>query len=118
MMSKRMLTESYHNAWIKRDLDLALSFLTPNLSLKSPIDEFSGFELFKKRCWPLGEGLKEFVIRDFVENGDLVFFTYDAVGSAGRFRCAEVFRFLGDKISAIDIYWGTIPTQIPERGRI
>jgi len=109
MQNKRKIIESYHKAWIKRDLRETLSFLMPDLYLKSPIDEFSGLDLFEQRCWPLGEALKGFIIRDFMESEDKAFFTYDAIAGVGNFRCAEVFTFAGSKISAIDIYWGTIP---------
>src|SRR5262249_3749809 len=109
MRTKRQLIEAYYRAWVKRDWDAATSFFATDFHLRSPIDDFRGIEKFRERCWPLGEGLREINLRDFYETDDAAFFSYEARTDKMAFRAAEIFKFQGEKIVSIDIYWGVLP---------
>jgi ketosteroid isomerase-like protein len=92
--------ESGDRSMIERHLAEGFTFSAPP---DVGIDRATYFE----RCWPNAETTEAFEYERLVEAGDEVFVTYEATKTDGRrFRNTEIFTFDGDKVSAVEVYFG------------
>jgi ketosteroid isomerase-like protein len=73
----------------------------------SPYDDGIDQAAYFERCWPGNARIKLNVIERIFEQGDEAFVTYKCSTHDGtEFRNTEFFRFTGDKICSIDVYFG------------
>ena len=60
-----------------------------------------------ERCWPGSETTARFEFERLFEYEDEVVVTYEATRTNGqRFRNTEIHRFDGDKVAAVEVYFG------------
>ncbi len=105
----RSLIESFYQAWVRRDWDEVQRSLTPEFRFRSPVDDFTGIDTYRTKCWPTGDGSRKFVVDQYMEQGDSAFLLYTWESDRGTIRAAEHITFSGGKISAIDCFWGFLP---------
>jgi len=82
---------------------------TGDFTFTSPYDDEIDKAAYFERCWPASVSgwLKEQVIERVFVQDDEAFVTYQCITTDGkRFRNTEFFRFEGDRIKRIDVYFG------------
>src|SRR3954463_7390888 len=78
-----------------------------DFSFTSPYDDGIDKSGYFERCWPGNERIKLNVIERIFEKADEAFVTYKCTTHDGtEFRNTEFFRFDGDKIRSIEVYFG------------
>ena len=82
---------------------------TDDFRFTSPYDDKIDKATYFERCWPasISGWLKTQSIERIFVQGDEAFVTYQCVAKDGKsFRNTEFFRFDGDRIRSIDVYFG------------
>jgi len=113
-MSHSDVLRAYFSAWESKDRPALETLLTDGFTFTSPNDDdhISKARYFEK-CWPGSCTIQRFLILDLIENGDEAFIRYECELTDGkRFRNTEYFRFEGDKIREVDVYFGRDVTAI------
>ncbi|NLS02759.1 nuclear transport factor 2 family protein [Rhizobium sp. P32RR-XVIII] len=94
-------------AYIDRRKDLVGAMLTEDFTFSSPRDDYIDRATYFERCWPNEPQLKAFDIEFLAVQGDEAVVRYRAVLQDGKsFRNIESFRFAGDRIRSVDVYFG------------
>jgi ketosteroid isomerase-like protein len=90
------------------DRSLIEPLLADDFTFSSPPDVGIGLDRYWERCWPAAETTKSFAFRRLTEVGDdEVLVTYEAERHDGsRFRNTEIFRFDGDRVKSVEVYFG------------
>jgi hypothetical protein len=99
-MSRRLeLTRACYAAYESGDRQVVEDLLADDVG----IDRETYFE----RCWPNSGTIRAYAFERLHEIGDEVFVTYEAERADGsRFRNTEVLTFAGDKLRAVEVYFG------------
>jgi ketosteroid isomerase-like protein len=80
--------------------------LTDDFRFTSPYDDALDKATYFERCWDTGWIEQQDIEKIFVE-GDEAFVTYGCVARGGKsFRNTEFFRFEGDRVKSIEVYFG------------
>src|SRR5882757_2491862 len=80
---------------------------TEDFTFTSPYDDRIDKASYFERCWRVSDWIERQALEKIFVEGDEAFVTYEVVAKDGkRFRNTEFFRFDGDKISSIDVYFG------------
>ncbi len=96
-----------YTAFTTADRDLIERLLAEELTFSAPPDVGIDRAAYFERCWPGAGGTRRFDYVRLVEIGDEVLVTYEATRTDGsRFRNTEIFGFDGDRIAAIEVYFG------------
>ena len=96
-----------YTAFTTADRDLIERLLAEELTFSAPPDVGIDRAEYFERCWPGAGGTRRFDYVRLVEIGDEVLVTYEATRTDGsRFRNTEIFGFDGDRIAAIEVYFG------------
>lgn len=94
-------------AYKAMDKDAAQATLTDDFTFTSPYDDGIDKAAYFERCWPNSLLIRENVLERIVEQGDEAFVTYKCIAADGKqFRNTEFFRFDGDRIRSVDVYFG------------
>jgi SnoaL-like domain len=72
----RSLLEGFYQAWVRRAWDEVQRFLTADFRFRSAVDDFTGIETHRTKCWPNGEGSRRLVVDQYMEQGDCAFLLY------------------------------------------
>jgi ketosteroid isomerase-like protein len=103
-------TETAHalyRAFAAGERAVAEAALAPGLTFHSPPDPELDRDGYFERCWPGAGNRNEFEFVRTIEAGDEVVVTYEATRPDGsRFRNTEVLTFAGEKIAAVEVYFG------------
>ena len=80
---------------------------TEDFRFTSPYDDRIDKATYFERCWRVSDWIERQQLEKIVVEGDEAFVSYEVVTKEGkRFRNTEFFRFDGDKIRSIDVYFG------------
>jgi ketosteroid isomerase-like protein len=80
--------------------------LADDFRFTSPYDDALDKATYFERCWDTGWIEQQDIDKIFVE-GDEAFVTYQCVARGGKsFRDTEFFRFEGDRVKSIEVYFG------------
>ena len=102
----QMLRDLYA-AYIDQRKDIVGTMLTEDFTFSSPRDDHINRATYFERCWPNEPLLKAFDIEFLSVEGDQGVVRYRAETTDGKaFRNMESFRFAGDKIASVDVYFG------------
>jgi hypothetical protein len=108
-MTKQEMVRKYYAGWEKKDWKTTASLLANGFTFTSPNgDDHIDLHAFHAKCW-LGqvEFIDHFELEDFADAGHQAFVRYLCRTSKGTsFRNVEVFQFSGEKIDAIECYFG------------
>lgn len=78
-----------------------------DLTFSSPVDPLLDRAGYFARCWPGAGRGQAFTFVRLIESGDQVVVTYEMTKDAGgKARNTEVFTFSGDKVRAVEVYFG------------
>ena len=83
------------------------SSFTEDFRFTSPYDDAIDKATYFDRCWRVSDWIERQQLEKIFVEGDEAFVTYEVVSKDGkRFRNTEFFRFDGDRIKGIDVYFG------------
>ena len=103
---KSLVRESYR-AYQAEDREAVEQLFAADFTFSSPADVGLDRDGYFERCWPNDGRLARFDLVRLVESGAEVIATYEATRTDGtRFRNTEIHRFVGDRIVAVEVYFG------------
>jgi ketosteroid isomerase-like protein len=104
------LVRKYYAAYESRDRKVVEGLLTKDFSFTSPYDDHIDRATYFKKCWPNSENIRAFHIETMFENDTEAMVHYELEPKSGAaFRNTEHFRFEGDKIKEIEVFFGSLP---------
>ena len=105
--TKAAIIRTLFAAYRANDRNSVEQSFTDDFTFTSPYDDELDKATYFARCWrDTGWIARQDLEKIFVE-GDEAFVTYRCMAKGGKsFRNTEFFRFEGDKISSIDVYFG------------
>jgi ketosteroid isomerase-like protein len=94
-------------AYLFNDREVVEDALAGDFRFTSPYDDEIDKATYFARCWRGSDWIERHELEKVVVDGDEAFVTYRCVAKGGRsFRNTECFRFAGDRIKRIDVYFG------------
>lgn len=99
--------------FITRDRKALEELLTDDFTFHSPHDPQIGKSTYFEKCWPNGDNFRAFAIEKLFVKGNEAFVCYECEMNAGsKFRNTEYVRVKGDKIDRVEVYYGSLPTEV------
>jgi ketosteroid isomerase-like protein len=94
-------------AYIANNRKAVEDSFTEDFTFTSPYDDAIDKTTYFERCWRVSDWIERQQLEKIFVEGDEAFVTYEVVTRDGkRFRNTEFFRFDGDKIGSINVYFG------------
>lgn len=95
------------DAYRTKQRELLDDMFTDDFTFTSPYDDGIDKATYFERCWPNSVLIKENVIEKLFVEGDEAFVQYRCLAANGHeFRNTEFFKFSGDRIRSVDVYFG------------
>jgi ketosteroid isomerase-like protein len=96
-----------YGAFASGDRSVIERALSDDLVFSSPADIGIDRAAYFERCWPNAKSISSYELKRLHEFGDEVLVTYEATRTDGtRFRNTEILTFDGDRIAAVEVYFG------------
>jgi ketosteroid isomerase-like protein len=94
-------------AYLSNDRKAVENSFTEDFRFTSPYDDEIDKATYFARCWRVSDWIERQQLEKIFVEGDEAFVTYEVVTKDGkRFRNTEFFRFDGERIRSIDVYFG------------
>ena len=94
-------------AYLSNDRKAVEDALADDFRFTSPYDDEIDKATYFVRCWRNADWIEQHELERIFVEGDEAFVTYKCVAKGGRkFRNTEFFRFEGERIKRIDVYFG------------
>jgi ketosteroid isomerase-like protein len=94
-------------AYMSNDCASVEKSFTDDFTFTSPYDDRIDKATYFERCWRVSDWIERQELEKIFVEGDEAFVTYEVMARDGkRFRNTKFFRFAGDKIRSIDVYFG------------
>jgi ketosteroid isomerase-like protein len=107
LRSRSDIIRSCFAAYGTKDRQVLEDLLSEDFRFTSPYDDRIDKTTYFERCWPNSDLIKSHIIERIFENGDEAFVLYQCLTHEGNaFRNTEHFRFDGDRVREIDVYFG------------
>jgi hypothetical protein len=104
---KRDLVRAVFAAYLANDRKAVEDYFTDDFRFTSPYDDALDKATYFARCWRSPDWIERQDIEKIFVEGDEAFVTYRCVARGGKsFRNTEFFRFEGDRVKSIDVYFG------------
>jgi ketosteroid isomerase-like protein len=101
------LVRAVFAAYLANDRKAVEDYFTDDFRFTSPYDDGIDKANYFERCWQSPDWIEQQHIEKIFVEGDEAFVTYRCVARDGRsFRNTEFFRFEGDRVKSIDVYFG------------
>lgn len=109
-----------YQAYVDKDRAAIEAVIADDFHFTSPLDNRVDRRTYFERCWPNSETISDFRFVHLVEDGDVVFVTYEGTANTvRRFRNTEVLTVRDGKIVEAEVYFGwNIPHEAPVGGFI
>jgi hypothetical protein len=105
--SKSAIIRDMYAGYLSKDRGVVERLLTDGFRFTSPYDDAIDKDAYFRKCWPNSERMGAFDIEKILEQGAEAFITYKIRNHDGKeFSNTEFFRFDGDKVRSIDVYFG------------
>ncbi|GGD77274.1 MULTISPECIES: nuclear transport factor 2 family protein [Rhizobium] len=105
--SREQTVRHLYAAYLDDRKDMVGAILTEDFTFSSPRDDHIDRATYFERCWPKEPVFRDFHIEFLAIDGDEAVVRYRAEKlDGGSFRNIESFRFRGDKIASVDVYFG------------
>jgi hypothetical protein len=93
--------------YMANDRNAVEDALTEDFRFTSPYDDAIDKATYFARCWRDTGWIERHELEKIFVEGDEAYVTYRCVAKGGKsFRNTEFFRFAGDKVRRIDVYFG------------
>jgi ketosteroid isomerase-like protein len=94
-------------AYMANDRKAVEDALADDFRFTSPYDDEIDKATYFVHCWRDTDWIERHELEKIFVEGDEAFVTYKCIAKGGRnFRNTEFFRFEGDKVKRIDVYFG------------
>jgi ketosteroid isomerase-like protein len=94
-------------AYLTNDRKAVEDAFTGDFRFSSPYDDEIDKATYFARCWRVADWIERHELEKILVDGDEAFVTYKCLTKSGKqFRNTEFFRFAGDKINRIEVYFG------------
>jgi hypothetical protein len=94
-------------AYLTNDRKAVEDAFTGDFRFSSPYDDEIDKATYFARCWRVADWIDRHELEKILVEGEEAFVTYKCLTKSGKqFRNTEFFRFGGDKIKRIDVYFG------------
>jgi ketosteroid isomerase-like protein len=94
-------------AYLTNDRKAVEDAFADDFRFTSPYDDEIDKATYFARCWRVADWIERHELKKILVEGDEAFVTYKCLAKSGKqFRNTEFFRFEGDKIKRIDVYFG------------
>jgi ketosteroid isomerase-like protein len=94
-------------AYMSNDRAAVADTFTADFRFTSPYDDAIDKATYFERCWRVSDWIERQQLEKIFVEGEEAFATYEVVTKDGkRFRNTEFYRFEGERISSIDVYFG------------
>ena len=104
------LVRKYYAAYESKDRKVVEALLSDDFRFTSPYDDHIDRATYFNKCWPGSEDIRAFHIETLFDNGSEAMVHYELEQKAGDpFRNTERFRFDGNKIKEIEVFFGSLP---------
>jgi ketosteroid isomerase-like protein len=105
--SKSDLIRALFAAYMANDRKSVDDRFTDDFRFTSPYDDAIDKATYFERCWRVSDWIERQELERIVVDGEVAFVTYRVAAQDGRsFRNTEFFRFEGERIKSIDVYFG------------
>ena len=105
--SKADMVRAIFVAYLANDRAFVEDAFTDDFRFCSPFDDSIDKSTYFARCWKDAGWIARHELETIIDEGDAAFVTYRCVARDGRsFRNTEFFRFAGDKVKRIEVYFG------------
>ena len=105
--NKAEIVRKLFDAYRARQRSVIEELLADDFTFTSPYDDAIDKKTYFERCWPNHDRIREHDIERIFEQGEAAFVTYRMVTKKGdEFRNTEFFRFAGDRLKSVDVYFG------------
>jgi ketosteroid isomerase-like protein len=107
MLDRSEIIRALFAAYRAGDRKAVEDALAEDFRFTSPYDDEIDKTTYFERCWRNSDWIERHDLEKLAVIGDEAFVTYRCVAKGGRsFRNTEFFRFEGDRIKRIDVYFG------------
>jgi ketosteroid isomerase-like protein len=90
--------------------------LTDDFTFTSPYDDHIDRAAYFERCWPNAGTFERFELQQITVDGDSCFVMYTGERKHGnKFHNTERFDLVGDRIRAVEVFFGLPPSTRPDR---
>ena len=104
---KAKIIRALFAAYLANDRGAVEDSFTDDFRFTSPYDDEIDKPTYFARCWRVTDWIERHEIERILVEGDQAFVTYRCVAKGGKsFRNTEFFRFEGEQIKRIDVYFG------------
>src|SRR3954452_17805437 len=94
-------------AYMSNDRASVENSFADDFTFTTPYDDRIDKASYFERCWRVPDWIERQQLEKIFVEGNEAFVTYEVVAKDGRrFRNTEFFRFDGDKVRSIDVYFG------------
>jgi ketosteroid isomerase-like protein len=105
--NKATIIRAIFAAYLSNDRRTVEDAFTPDFRFTSPYDDGIDKPTYFARCWRNTDWIERHQLEKILVEGDEAFVTYRCVARGGKsFRNTEFFRFEGDRVRSIDVYFG------------
>lgn len=101
------VVRAYFRAYELKKRDLIESLLTDDFRFNSPVDDGINRDVYFERCWPSCKSIKQYELEDVImKQGEAIVRYRCTLQSGNSFENMELFRFDGEEIKEIVVYFG------------
>src|ERR1700716_4066749 len=105
--SKADIIRALFAAYLSNDRKAVEASFTDVFRFTSPYDDRIDKATYFERCWKNSDWIERQELEKIFVEGDEAYVTYKCTARGGKnFRNTEFFRFEGDKVKRIDVYFG------------
>jgi ketosteroid isomerase-like protein len=105
--NKSEIIRALFAAYMSNDRDSVENSFTDDFRFTSPYDDRIDKATYFERCWRSSDWVERQQLEKIFVEGEEAFVTYEVETKDGkRFRNTEFFRFNGDRIRSITVYFG------------
>ena len=105
--NKTEIIRNLFAAYLSNDRQAVGAAFTDDFRFTSPYDDEIDKATYFERCWQVPDWIELQTLENIMVEGEAAFVTYRCVAKGGKsFRNTEFFRFEGDRIRRIDVYFG------------
>ena len=106
------LVRAYFSAYERKDRLALDGLLHDDFMFGSPHDPYLDRVAYFERCWPNSQNTNAFAIQKLVEGDGEAFVLYECEPKEGApFSNTEYFRVVGDKVSEVRVFYGSLANE-------
>jgi ketosteroid isomerase-like protein len=106
-LNKAEIIRTLFAAYLAADREAVAALFTEDFRFTSPYDDEIDKPTYFERCWRISDWIDRHELERIVVDGNEAFVNYRCLAKDGKsFRNTELFRFEGDRIARIEVYFG------------